>query len=100
MIELEPAIVITTMVTLVSLSAWVGSLAQKVKGNRKDIDKNEQASIMAFNTLKKENNDSHDKIEKENNDSHEKLFDKCDEIGNELGEVKGIVTSIKKNGGG
>ena len=87
MFELEPAIVITTMVTLVSLSAWVGSLAQKVKGNRTDIDKNEDASIRAYNSLKKENNDS-----------HEKLFDKLDHVGNELGEVKGIVTSIKKNG--
>ena len=87
MIELEPAIVVTTMVTLVSLSAWVGGLSQKVKGNRADIDKNEQASIMAFNTLTKENNDS-----------HEKLFDKLDHVGSELGEVKGIVNSIKKNG--
>ena len=87
MIELEPAIVVTTMVTLVSLSAWVGALGQRVKGNRKDIDKNEEASIRAFNTLKKENNDS-----------HEKLFDKCDEIGNELGQVKGIVSSILLNG--
>ena len=87
MIDLEPAIIVTTIVTLVSLSAWVGSLSQKVKGNRTDIDKNEQASVRAYNSLKKENNDS-----------HEKLFDKCDEIGNRLGEIKGVVDSIKKNG--
>ena len=89
MFEIEPAIGVTVLITIVSLSAWVGSLSQKVKGNRADIDKNEQASIMAFNTLKKENNDS-----------HEKLFDKVDDIGNRLSEIKGVVDSIKKNGSG
>ena len=89
MFEIEPAIGVTVLITIVSLAAWVGALGQKVKGNRTDIDKNEQASIMAFNTLKKENNDS-----------HEKLFDKCDDIGNRLSEIKGVVDSIKKNGSG
>ena len=81
------AVTITFLLSIISLAAWSGSLGQKVKGNRKDIDKNEDASIRAFNALKKENNDS-----------HEKLFDRVGDISIRLGEIKGVLDSIKKNG--
>ena len=63
------AIIVSAVIALVSLSAWVGSLAQKVRGHDKTIE----------NNRKKAEHDL-ERLHTENREDHRQIFTKLEEI--------------------
>ena len=62
MITLDTGVVATALIALITLAAWTGSLAQRVKGHSKVIDKNEIRFDLALERMYKDNREDHQKI--------------------------------------
>lgn len=80
------AIAVSGVLSLIAFAFGYGILTNKVTNNKRNIDRNETASIGAFNSLKEDN-----KVD------HEHLYKKFEELS---GDVRGIKMLLngKKNG--
>ena len=78
MIQIDTGVVITALIALISLAAWVGSLAQKVRGHGKAIETNRSASEHAL-----------ERLHIENREDHQKIYDKLGEIQNDVRNGRG-----------
>ncbi len=73
MIQIDSGVIITALIAIISLAAWVGSLAQKVKGHGKAIENNRTASVHAL-----------ERLHTENREDHQMIFNKLEQIRSEI----------------
>ena len=59
MIPFDTGVVITALIAIISLSAWVGSLSQRVKGHTKTIENNRKQVDTNMERLRTENREDH-----------------------------------------
>ena len=69
-------VVITVLITLLSLSFWVGTLSQRVKQNRENIEKAEREQQLIINQLRTE----FASYQKDNKSDHKDMGTKLDQI--------------------
>lgn len=84
MIQIDPggvmASIITVLLAIISLAAWMGALSQRVKGINSKTDRDKQVTDKLIEANRREAEKSMERLHTENRDDHQKIFAKLEEV--------------------